>query len=120
MEEFAIDLRSSAVAVVERARLSFRDRMAAYMELTKPRITFLIVLTSAAGFALGSRGTVNYAAMISAMVGLVLLSSGIAPLNHNMERDLAALMGRTANRPLPCGKLSPWEALTFGIGLTVI
>ena len=55
MEEFAIDLRSSAVAVVERTRLSFRERVAAYAELTKPRITFLIVLTSAAGFALASR-----------------------------------------------------------------
>jgi protoheme IX farnesyltransferase len=118
MEEFAIDLNPSAAVHLE--RLSARERFAAYMELTKPRITFLIVLTSAAGFALGSRGTVNYAAMISAMVGIGLLSSGIATLNQYMERDLDALMRRTANRPLPCGKLSPWEALTFGIGLTVI
>ena len=50
MKEFAIDLRGPAVDVVE--RLSFRERVAAYAELTKPRITFLIVLTSAAGFAL--------------------------------------------------------------------
>ena len=47
MEEFAIDLRSG-VEVVERTRLSLRERLAAYAELTKPRITFLIVLTSAA------------------------------------------------------------------------
>ena len=56
MEQFAIDLRSSAVEVVERSRLSFRERVAAYAELTKPRITFLIVLTSAAGFALAANG----------------------------------------------------------------
>ena len=118
MEEFAIDLNPSAA--VHLARLSARERFAAYMELTKPRITFLIVLTSAAGFALASRGSVNYAAMISAMLGIGLLSSGIATLNQYMERDLDALMRRTANRPLPSGKLSPWEALTFGIGLTVI
>ena len=118
MEEFAIDLNPSAAVQLE--RLSARERFAAYMELTKPRITFLIVLTSAAGFALASRGTVNYAAMISAMLGIGLLSSGIATLNQYMERDLDALMRRTANRPLPSGKLSQWEALTFGIGLTVI
>ena len=45
MEEFAIDLRTPSVDVIERSRLSFRERVAAYAELTKPRITFLIVLT---------------------------------------------------------------------------
>src|SRR6185436_18022176 len=120
MEEFAIDLRSSAVAVVERTRLSFRERVAAYVELTKPRITFLIVLTSAAGFALASTGHVDYLAMFRALIGIGLLSSGIATLNQYMEKDLDALMRRTANRPLPTGKLLPWEALAFGVGLTVL
>ena len=118
MEEFAIDLDGSAAVGFQ--RLSARERMAAYAELTKPRITFLIVLTSAAGFALGSVGSVNYAAMASAMFGIALLSSGIATLNQYMERDLDALMRRTADRPLPSGKLLPWEALWFGIGLTVL
>jgi protoheme IX farnesyltransferase len=117
MEEFAIDLSPAAVAQLE--RLSTRERFAAYMELTKPRITFLIVLTSAAGFALASPGSVNYAAMVSAMLGIALLSSGIATINQYMERDLDALMRRTANRPLPSGRLLPWEALAFGSGLTV-
>jgi protoheme IX farnesyltransferase len=117
MEEFAIDLNPAAVAQLE--RLSTRERFAAYMELTKPRITFLIVLTSAAGFALASPGSVNYAAMVSAMLGIALLSSGIATMNQYMERDLDALMRRTANRPLPSGRLLPWEALAFGSGLTV-
>jgi protoheme IX farnesyltransferase len=117
MEEFAIDLNRSAVVPLE--RLSARERFAAYLELTKPRITFLIVLTSAAGFALASPGTVNYAALVSAMLGIALLSSGIATINQYMERDLDALMRRTVNRPLPSGKLLPWEALAFGVGLTV-
>ncbi|HEY8185330.1 MAG TPA: heme o synthase [Pyrinomonadaceae bacterium] len=118
MEEFAIDLTPSSVGSLE--RLSARERFAAYMELTKPRITFLIVLTSAAGFALASHETVNYRALLSAMVGIGLLSSGIATLNQYMERDLDALMRRTASRPLPSGKLLPWEALAFGVGLTVL
>jgi protoheme IX farnesyltransferase len=117
MEEFAIELNP---AVVQLERLSTRDRVAAYLELTKPRITFLIVLTAAAGFALASPGHVDYRAMLTAMVGIALLSSGIATLNQYMEKDLDALMRRTANRPLPTGKLLPWEALAFGVGLTVL
>ena len=120
MEEFAIDLRSSGVAVVERTPLSFRDRVAAYAELTKPRITFLIVLTSAAGFALASPGAVDYVALFRALLGIALLSSGIATLNQYAERDLDGLMRRTANRPLPAGKLAPWEALAFGAGITIL
>jgi protoheme IX farnesyltransferase len=116
MEEFAIDLNPSAVVQLE--RLSARERFAAYMELTKPRITFLIVLTSAAGFALASQGRVDYTGLVRAMVGIALLSSGIATINQYMERDLDALMRRTANRPLPSGRLLPWEALAFGLGLT--
>ncbi|HEX3280605.1 MAG TPA: heme o synthase [Pyrinomonadaceae bacterium] len=117
MEELAIEL-NPAVAQLE--RLSARDRVAAYLELTKPRITFLIVLTAAAGFALASPGHVDYRAMSIAMVGIALLSSGIATLNQYMEKDLDALMRRTANRPLPTGKLLPWEALAFGVGLTIL
>lgn len=99
-------------------RLSLRERLAAFAELTKPRITFLIVLTSAAGFALGSKGSTNYFALITAMIGIALLSSGIATLNQYLERDLDGLMRRTAARPLPSGKLLPWEALAFGVTLT--
>lgn len=117
MEEFAIELNNAAVVPLE--RVSARERLSAYVELTKPRITFLIVLTSAAGFALGSPGLLDYAALGNAMLGIALLSSGIATLNQYMERDLDALMRRTATRPLPSGKLLPWEALAFGAGLTV-
>jgi protoheme IX farnesyltransferase len=106
--------------VVERTRLSLRERLAAYAELTKPRITFLIVLTSAAGFALASRSAIDYVALFRALLGIALLSSGIATLNQYAERDLDGLMRRTASRPLPSGKLAPWEALAFGAGLTVL
>ena len=117
MEEFVIEL-NGRIAQLE--RISARERVAAYIELTKPRITFLIVLTAAAGFALASTARVDYPAMLTAMVGVALLSSGIATLNQYMEKDLDALMRRTANRPLPTGKLLPWEALAFGVGLTVL
>ena len=69
---------------------------------------------------LRSRGRVDYLALVSALFGIALLSSGIATLNQYAERDLDGLMRRTATRPLPTGKLAPWEALAFGAGLTVL
>jgi protoheme IX farnesyltransferase len=101
--------------------LTFRERAAAYVELTKPRITFLIVLTAAAGFCLAApSGAFNYLSFINGMVGIALLSSGIATLNQYMERHLDARMRRTARRPLPTGKISPAQALLFGTGLTLV
>jgi heme o synthase len=120
MEEFAINLPNTVVGDLERVPLSLRERVAAYAELTKPRITFLIVLTAAAGFALATRSSIDYLALGRALLGIGLLSAGIATLNQYVERDLDALMRRTATRPLPAGKLMPWEALAFGAGLTVL
>ena len=99
---------------------SAKARVGAYLELTKPRITFLITLTSAAGFALGSRGAVNYLQLVHTLLGIALLSSGIGTLNQFIERDLDGLMRRTADRPLPSGRLFPFEALWFGVGLTLM
>jgi heme o synthase len=118
MKEFAIELNDAAVVEVERQTV--RERMSAYLELTKPRITFLIVLTSAAGFCLASRGNLNYLVFSNAMIGIALLSSGIATLNQYIERDLDRLMRRTADRPLPSHRLLPWEALLFGTALTIV
>lgn len=117
MKTAAIELHST-VATEAVAPLSAKARIAAYIELTKPRITFLIVLTSAAGFCLGSRGAVNYLLFSHAMLGIALLSSGIGTLNQFMERDLDRLMRRTADRPLPSGRLFPFEAMWFGLLLT--
>ena len=100
-------------------RAGLREKLSAYLELTKPRITFLIVLTSAAGFCLGASGSINYLLLTHAIVGIALLSSGIATLNQYMERELDARMRRTANRPLPTGKLLPFEACALGVGLTL-
>ena len=115
----ALPIHSSTAAEAV-APSSAKARVGAYLELTKPRITFLIVLTSAAGFALGSRGAVNYLLLAHALVGIGLLSSGIATLNQFIERDLDGLMRRTADRPLPSGRLLPFEALWFGVVLTLM
>src|SRR5882762_5438926 len=118
MKTAAIEVHPNATAEAV-APLGAKARASAYLELTKPRITFLIVLTSAAGFCLGSRGPVNYVLFAHAMIGIGLLSSGIATLNQFIERDLDGLMRRTADRPLPSGRLLPWEALFFGATVTL-
>ena len=119
MEELAVDINTATLGRLD-AAITPRERIAAFVELTKPRITFLIVLTAAAGFYLASVGSVNYRLLLSSMLGITLLSSGVATINQYMERDLDGLMRRTANRPLPTGKLLPWEALAFGAGLIVL
>src|SRR5438128_7742423 len=119
MKSATIELHSTATAEAVMP-ISVKARLAAYVELTKPRITFLIVLTAAAGFCLGSRGAVDYLIFAHAMIGIALLSSGIGTLNQFMERDLDGLMRRTADRPLPSGRLFPFEALWFGVTLTLM
>lgn len=119
MKSIAVELTQGGITELAGERAGVRDRLSAYLELTKPRITFLIVLTSAAGFCLGAVGSINYLLLTHAMIGIALLSSGIATLNQYMERHLDARMRRTAARPLPTGKLSPLEACALGVGLTL-
>lgn len=95
-------------------------RLAAYIELTKPRITFLVVLTAAAGYCMGSASGIDYAGLVNMAVGIALLSSGIGTLNQYLERNSDRLMRRTQARPLPSAKLRPAEAALFGILLSIV
>jgi protoheme IX farnesyltransferase len=97
-----------------------RGRVAAdYLELTKPRITSFVLLTMAAGFFLGTDGPFNLVNFLHTVFAVGLLSSGVSTLNQYYERDLDALMRRTAARPLPAGRVRPAAALAFGLLLTV-
>ncbi len=106
--------------VQETNAIGVREKLAAYLELTKPRIAFLLVLTSAAGFYLGAKNNFDAVLFINSMIGILLLAFGVATLNQVWERDLDALMERTAKRPLPTQKVSPAEALVFGISMCVV
>ncbi|HEY8561533.1 MAG TPA: heme o synthase [Pyrinomonadaceae bacterium] len=101
--------------IEETKALGLREKLAAYVELTKPRIAFMLVLTSAAGFYLGSSEGFNFALFTNAMIGIALLAFGVATLNQYIERGTDALMARTARRPLPTNKVTPNEALIFGL-----
>ncbi len=110
-----------ATSEIQEARLiGARERVAAFVELTKPRIAFMLVLTSAAGFYLGTKGSFDAVVFVNAMIGICLLAFGVATLNQYIEKDIDALMDRTAKRPLPTGKISSNEALVFGILQTAV
>jgi protoheme IX farnesyltransferase len=91
----------------------------AVVSLTKPDVTFLVLLTTMAGFFLGSRGPVDYVLLAHTLFGTILVAMGTAALNQYVERDADACMRRTASRPLPQGALRPVEALLFGAGLVI-
>jgi len=108
-------------AEIETAKvIGIREKSAAYLELTKPRIAFMLVLTAAAGFYLGTANGFDTILFINTMIGIALLSFGVATLNQVWERKTDALMERTAKRPLPTQKLSFVEALVFGISLCIV
>ena len=94
-------------------------RSLAYVALTKPDVSFLVVLTTLAGYALGAVGPLDWLRMTQTVIGTTLVAAGTSALNHYLERDSDALMRRTASRPLPAGALAPAEALWFGAGLVV-
>ncbi len=100
--------------------IGVREKLAAYLELTKPRIAFMLVLTSAAGFYLGADKGFDVVLFVNSMIGILLLAFGVATLNQVWERKSDALMERTANRPLPTQKVSFVEALVFGVSLCVV
>jgi protoheme IX farnesyltransferase len=89
-------------------------RLADYLALTKPRLNFLVVATSAAGYYLGATTPLEWWRMLQAVGGTALVAGGAAVLNQVYERDTDALMRRTRMRPLPDGRVSPDEARLFG------
>ncbi|MGH9740215.1 MAG: heme o synthase [Candidatus Acidiferrales bacterium] len=100
----------------ERAEaISTFDKPWAYVVLTKPDVTFLVVITTLAGFYLGSTGPIEWSVMLSTVCATMLVAGGTAALNQYVERDLDAVMRRTARRPLPTGQLRPRDALIFGV-----
>jgi len=93
----------------------FRD----YYTLTKPEVNLLILMTTSAGYYLASHGSFRFAGLINTLIGTLLVASGTATLNQWMERVWDKQMRRTANRPIPSGRMRPLHALLFGITLSV-
>jgi len=103
-----------------------KTTLSTYIELTKPRITLLVLVTAYLGYYLGLRSQGDHMVSLESWLILFYLilgtwatSAGAAVLNQVMERRHDAKMARTKNRPLVMGKISPMNALVFGISLSL-
>ena len=99
------------------ARTTEKGWTAVFADLTKARLTALVLLTTLVGFYLGWRGPMDYLLMFNALAATALVASGAAALNQLLEREYDAKMRRTQNRPLPSGRLQPATVMLFG-GIT--
>ncbi len=91
-----------------------------YLELTKPRVTWLILMSTAIGYYFGHDGALNWLLLAHTLAGTALIASGTAALNQWYEREADALMRRTAARPLPAGRITAGRALAFGLALIAV
>jgi protoheme IX farnesyltransferase len=91
-----------------------------YIALTKPRITWLILMSTGMGYFFGLTGAVNLWALFHTILGTGLIASGTAALNQWYEREADARMRRTDQRPLPTGQMDARKAFAFGVLLSVL
>ena len=95
------------------------SRLVDFYELTKPRMNFLVVITTMVGFYVASPALVDWLLLVHALLGTAMTAASASVLNQLIERNLDALMPRTRNRPLPGGRIAPREALLYGVTLGV-
>ena len=90
-----------------------------YIALTKPRITWLILMSTGVGYFFGARGGWHLLTLLHTIIGTGLIASGTAALNQWYEREADAKMKRTQARPLPSGRIAAGKALVFAIFISV-
>jgi protoheme IX farnesyltransferase len=90
-----------------------------YLELTKPRITVLILICTAVGYFFGSPNVFHFALFAHVLLGTALMASGTAALNQWYEADSDAKMRRTSKRPIPAGRIKRIDGLLFGVVLSI-
>ncbi|HZI50505.1 MAG TPA: heme o synthase [Terriglobia bacterium] len=106
------------MAVTELGIANRRARVSDYFELTKPRITFMVLISTLVGFYLGAE-TFLTLLFLHTLVGTALVAAGASSFNQYLERDRDARMMRTRTRPIPDGRLLPADALAFSIAISV-
>jgi heme o synthase len=116
----SLEGHGAAAHVMSTSALAGRGVAADYLELAKPRITLMVVLTAMVGYVLGLRGPLSAPHLLATLAGTALVAAGASALNMLIERRTDALMLRTRARPLPAGRLRPAEALAWGLALTSV
>ncbi|WP_371187888.1 heme o synthase [Thalassotalea maritima] len=111
--------KSSALPINQTSltgKISWRD----YYEMTKPRVVALLVLTALVGMSLSVPGAIPWQILIPSMLGIGLLSSASAAINHIVDQQIDAKMARTQNRPLANGRVSNRAAIVFASSLALV
>ncbi|MDP3977899.1 MAG: heme o synthase [Pseudomonas sp.] len=99
----------------QHAHASWRD----YLELTKPKVVVLMLITSLVGMFLATRAGVPWTVLIFGNLGIGLCAGGAAAVNHVVDRRIDSIMARTHKRPLAEGRVTPLAALSFALLLAV-
>src|SRR5262249_8257269 len=89
-----------SMAVTELGLTTRRVRVADFIELTKPRITLMVLITTIVGFYMGTVGSLQLTVLLHTIIGTTLVAAGASSLNQYLERDLDSRMVRTRSRPL--------------------
>jgi protoheme IX farnesyltransferase len=114
----------AAPAAAARARRSPLALGADLVRLSKPRITVMVIVTALGGMWLAARtghsGSLSLSKALLSLLGISLVVSGANALNMYLERETDAFMARTANRPLPAGRMAPATALAFGVTVSAL
>jgi heme o synthase len=108
--------RTHAPAPARRS-IVVRQVVADYVEMTKPKVQSLLLFTTVTTMYVA--GTPSIGLVLLTCLGGALASGGAGAINHFIDRDIDARMTRTANRPVPSGRVAPWAALSYGIALGI-
>lgn len=112
-------MKATTSSITESA-VTDKSLFAVLSDLVKARLTFLVLLTTLVGFYVGVRGAMDFLLMLHTLLGTALVACGAAALNQFWEREHDARMRRTADRPLPSGRMQPETVLVFGGACSIV
>src|SRR5215207_2864681 len=107
----------TSVQSVEVGKFNLRTLLKNYLELTKLRIVLLLLFTTVTTMVIAANGIPKLDILIPTLIGGAFAAAGASAINQYIDRDMDAMMARTARRPIPSGRVKPTNALIFGLGL---
>jgi len=110
---------SMTTFTIEQQRVGWIARAGDFVELTKPRISIMVLVTVTIAMLAAGAAAEDLPVAVATLLGVALVAASASACNQWLERDRDGRMLRTADRPLPAGRLTPWEVLAFAL-LTMI
>jgi protoheme IX farnesyltransferase len=111
------DFMGTSVQNVEVGKSNLRALVKNYLDLTKLPIVLLLLFTTVTTMVIAASGIPKLEILIPTLIGGALAAAGASAINQYIDRDMDAMMARTARRPIPSGRVRPTNALIFGLGL---